>query len=150
MSANLSPQYILEELNISPFRKDGRWPFVVDSSGRTSTFIKYTGAAVPRRNRGWFCWHEKTSCYFSIQLDVSLFNPGTFSIDVCLRILWEGDLPSFVVREDCAKGSCESIAGVYHRGIAGAFTGSPAIKGHHHCARMTRTNREAYQVFCPI
>ncbi|CAL1131784.1 unnamed protein product, partial [Cladocopium goreaui] len=26
--------------------KDGRWPFVVDPSGRTSTFIKYTGAAV--------------------------------------------------------------------------------------------------------
>ena len=25
--------------------KDGRWPFVVDTSGRTSTFIKYTGAA---------------------------------------------------------------------------------------------------------
>ena len=31
-------------------RKDGRWPFVVDPSGRTSTFIKYTGAAVPRRS----------------------------------------------------------------------------------------------------
>lgn len=26
--------------------QDGRWPFVVDPSGRTSTFIKYTGAAV--------------------------------------------------------------------------------------------------------
>ncbi|CAJ1431594.1 unnamed protein product [Effrenium voratum] len=26
--------------------QDGRWPFVVDTSGRTSTFIKYTGAAV--------------------------------------------------------------------------------------------------------
>ena len=39
--------YILEVFEISPVRKDGRWPFVVDPSGRTSTFIKYTGAAVP-------------------------------------------------------------------------------------------------------
>mmetsp|Transcript_8016 Transcript_8016/g.18668 ORF Transcript_8016/g.18668 Transcript_8016/m.18668 type:complete len:634 (+) Transcript_8016:28-1929(+) len=26
--------------------QDGRWPFVIDPSGRTSTFIKYSGAAV--------------------------------------------------------------------------------------------------------
>ena len=26
--------------------QDGRWPLVVDGSGRTSTFVKYTGAAV--------------------------------------------------------------------------------------------------------
>lgn len=26
--------------------EDGRWPFVIDPSGRTSTFIKYSGAAV--------------------------------------------------------------------------------------------------------
>ena len=25
--------------------EDGRWPFVIDPSGRTSTFIKYSGAA---------------------------------------------------------------------------------------------------------
>ena len=27
--------------------EDGRWPFVIDPSGRTSTFIKYSGAAAP-------------------------------------------------------------------------------------------------------
>ena len=29
--------------------EDGRWPFVIDPSGRTSTFIKYSGAAVAKQ-----------------------------------------------------------------------------------------------------
>lgn len=108
--------YILEVLKISPVRKDGRWPFVVDPSGRTSTFIKYTGAAVSRIKGGWVCWHEKMSFFLNIWSDVSLFLPGTFWMDVCFL--------QNSIGKNCTKGSCfESIAGVHHRGIAGACTG---------------------------